>query len=572
WTLDGRRIVVSAGGRGSGLEMAYAYDMVSGKRTDLLAPLRAPEALYVAAGPRDNLAFPIAIYRDTERPVQHSLFQLDMARGALRPIEQEGEVIPFAFGACPDVPFGLRFERHDDDAGVSYLVKQQGQWHEVRRIDAAARAVGTALASCSAKRREIYFLDGDARDFISLASYDLDNLRQKSLSSENGDITSILFDRWNGEPLIYTTTYDKPQLKAVSEAGASVLASVASHFAGGFEVLAKSADNSSYLLSGAEPGQADAIYLWYAEKPARLFFAREDLAAWHVQPQLPQAITARDGVSLTAYLTMPAEMCPGTGCKTVLLVHGGPGERDSIRVDPIVQWLAAHGYMVLTVNYRGSHGVGRALEALGKREWGGKMQDDLDDAVRWAVEHGLADPQKLAIMGGGYAGYAALEAVLREHHPYACAFSMSAMTDLAEFVRQRTRAIPEMETELIAQIGDLGIKADRAMLSGRSPVEAAARLNVPLLLTGVEHDPVVPLDETLEFVRKAEQAGKQSLLSLFVYQGTGHMFNNAGNEKLNWLLAERFLGNCLDGNPGSLDQQLRSAQFAQRKDGLHLLP
>jgi dipeptidyl aminopeptidase/acylaminoacyl peptidase len=227
---------------------------------------------------------------------------------------------------------------------------------------------------------------------------------------------------------------------------------------------------------------------------------------------------------------------------------------------------------VLTVNFRGSHGLGRKLELLGRREWGGKMQDDLDDAARWVVEHGLADPKRVAIVGGSFGGFASLEAVLRENHPYACAISMSGTTDLAEFVGQRTNIVPEMAHELFAQIGDPGSNADRALLLQRSPISAAARLTVPLLLTGVEHDPIVPIDGTLAFEQQAEQAGRASLLSLFVYKGTGHVFNNADNERLNWLLAERFLSTCLDGNPGNPAGELKNAQFALRKDGLRLLP
>ncbi|HEX8955536.1 MAG TPA: alpha/beta fold hydrolase [Burkholderiaceae bacterium] len=572
WARDANRVVVSAGGRGSGLEMAYLYDMESGRRTDLLATLRAPEALYVSASPRDNLAFPIAIYRDVEKPAQKSLFQLDLSQGSLRPLIREGDVIPFSFGACPDLQFGLRFDGEAGGAAMSYLVKLQGKWHDLRRIDGASRAAGTALASCSAEHHEVYFLDADARDFVALASYDLDSLQLKSVSADNGDIASILFDRRSGAPLFYTAMYDRPQTTAMGEADERFLAEAGQRFTDGFELLSRSADGSAYLLSGAMKEQADAVYLWRDGKFAPLYFGRDDLAAWHVLPQLPQAIKARDGVALTAYLTMPADMCPGTGCKTVLLVHGGPGERDSVHADPVVQWLAAHGYMVLTVNFRGSHGAGRALEALGRREWGGRMQDDLDDAAHWAIGHGLADPKRIAIMGGSYGGYAALEAVLRENHPYACAFSMSGMTDLAEFVKQRVRTMPEMEGDLVAQIGDPNDKADRAVLAARSPMESAAHLNVPLLLTGVEDDPIVPLEGTLDFARKLEQAGKAASFSLFVYKGKGHMFNNAANERLNWLLAERFLGACLDGKPGNLNDDLRDARFAQRLDGLHLLP
>ena len=121
----------------------------------------------------------------------------------------------------------------------------------------------------------------------------------------------------------------------------------------------------------------------------------------------PFTFTARDGLVVHGYVTFP----PGQGRRdlpAVLNVHGGPQVRDAWGYNPEAQWLANRGYLCVQVNYRGSVGYGKAFVAAGDREWGGKMHDDLIDAVGYIVGQGWADRSKVAIYGGSYGGYAAL--------------------------------------------------------------------------------------------------------------------------------------------------------------------
>jgi dipeptidyl aminopeptidase/acylaminoacyl peptidase len=593
WAHKARRVIVSAGLRGSNLEMLFAFDIDDHdrvmQRVDLLASLQAPEPYFVSAGARGNLGFPIAIFRDSERAEQHSLFQLDMSTGVLLPIEREGKIVPFSFAACPTQTFGVSVDTAAEGSrrAAVYFVKQQGAWHELRRIGEESRAAGTALASCSEVGREIYFLDADARDYLSLATYDLDSLRIKQVSADKGDIVNILFNRRSGKVASYTTEYDSPQLHMAAR-DASTAASTAAtddvpdleravrdRFHDEAEILSCSDDNRRCLVAGASRGQVDTIYLWTASRPddlAPLYPARGDLAAWQLQAQRAQIIRARDGVELIAYVTMPSRTCPAEGCKTVLLVHGGPGERDGVHAEPITQWLAAQGYLVMSVNYRGSHGVGRQLEALGKQEWGLKMQDDLDDLARWSVDNGLSQAGRIAVMGSGYGGFAALNAVMRKGNSYACAVNMSGMTDLGAFVAQRVRAMPEIEEELVARIGDPSRAEVRERMLAHSPIGMVAGLNVPILVTAVERDPYAPLENFLDFESRINAAGKGNLLSFFAFKGTGHVFNSESNEQVAWHLVDRFLSRCMGAGPDSEAVGLGAATFARSNDGLHLLP
>ena len=143
----------------------------------------------------------------------------------------------------------------------------------------------------------------------------------------------------------------------------------------------------------------------------------------------PFSFKARDGLTIHGYVTFP----PGggrSGLPTVLNVHGGPQARDVWGWDPEAQWLANRGYACVQVNYRGSTGYGKSFVAAGDREWGAKMHDDLLDAVRYAVDQGWADRDRVAIYGGSYGGYAALVGAAFTPDVFCCAVDIVGPSNL----------------------------------------------------------------------------------------------------------------------------------------------
>jgi dipeptidyl aminopeptidase/acylaminoacyl peptidase len=146
--------------------------------------------------------------------------------------------------------------------------------------------------------------------------------------------------------------------------------------------MQRSQDDTVWLLFGSSGNYVPAFYSYdRAQRRARLLFlAVDDLADQPLVPMEPVSFTARDGLTIHGYLTLPRDWEPPG--PMVLKVHGGPWTRDYWGFDPETQWLANRGYAVLQVNYRGSAGYGKEFLNAGKREWGGKMQDDLTDAVK----------------------------------------------------------------------------------------------------------------------------------------------------------------------------------------------
>jgi dipeptidyl aminopeptidase/acylaminoacyl peptidase len=185
----------------------------------------------------------------------------------------------------------------------------------------------------------------------------------------------------------------------------------------------------------------------------------------------------------------------------ILMPHGGPCARDSERWDWWAQFLADRGYAVLQPNYRGSSGFGTDFAEKAQGEWGLKMQDDLDDAVAWAVKSGLADGARVCIAGASYGGYAALRAASRGGSVYRCAISYAGVSDLGAILRYDRRFLNTGARRdwLRRQAPDV-----RAV----SPINHAASFSIPTLIMHGKKDRTVPVAQSRAMAEKLERAGK----------------------------------------------------------------
>jgi dipeptidyl aminopeptidase/acylaminoacyl peptidase len=222
-----------------------------------------------------------------------------------------------------------------------------------------------------------------------------------------------------------------------------------------------------------------------------------------MRPREPVTLQARDGLELHGYLTRPASPPPHP---MVVLPHGGPHQwRDLWEFDGEAQLLANRGYAVLQVNYRGSAGFGIDFKSSGYKEWGARMQDDLTDATRWAIEKKIAAPDRICIYGSNYGGYAALMGVAREPGLYRCAISFAGSYDLE--VLQSSRRLQKSRsgrTYVEETLGD-----DPAQLRARSPVNLAPAIQAPVLLIHGTEDIRADINQARAMKTALERAGKR---------------------------------------------------------------
>ncbi len=235
---------------------------------------------------------------------------------------------------------------------------------------------------------------------------------------------------------------------------------------------------------------------------------------------------ARDGLEIHGYLTVPAGHQP-KDLPLVVMPHGGPWVRDVWGYDPLVQLLANRGYAVLQMNYRGSTGYGDELLRNARREIGGKIQDDIEDATRWAIASGIAKADRIAIMGMSYGGYSTLFALGRTPDLYRCGISAAGVTDWPALYEDSDVAENKSARNYWReQIGDPGREQDLAKLRAASPVNFADKITAPVLIVQGKDDQRVPQDQAKRMIAALEKAGRKP--ESLILANVGH---NYGDEK-----------------------------------------
>jgi dipeptidyl aminopeptidase/acylaminoacyl peptidase len=227
----------------------------------------------------------------------------------------------------------------------------------------------------------------------------------------------------------------------------------------------------------------------------------------------------------------------------VLNVHGGPWARDGWGYDPEAQWLANRGYACLQVNYRGSTGYGKEFLNAGNREWAGRMHDDLVDAVGWAVEGGVADPERVAIYGGSYGGYAALVGATFTPDLFRCAVDIVGPSSLITLIE----SIPPYWKPLVATFHERvgNPETEEEFLKSRSPLFFVDRIKIPMLVAQGANDPRVKQAEAEQVVAAMKEKGIDHEYLLF--EDEGHGFARPENRLVFYAAAERFLARHLGG-------------------------
>jgi dipeptidyl aminopeptidase/acylaminoacyl peptidase len=200
---------------------------------------------------------------------------------------------------------------------------------------------------------------------------------------------------------------------------------------------------------------------------------------------------------------------------------------------------------VLSVNFRSSIGFGKAFVNAGDKEWGRKMDDDLLDAVAWAVREKIADPARIGIMGGSYGGYATLASLTRNPDTYACGVDLVGPSELDRLIKTIPPYWASGRARIIKSIGDPDTEEGRALLKDRSPLYQADRIRKPLLIAQGENDPRVKKEQSDQIVETLQ--GKGIPVTYLLYRQEGHGFAQPENNISFTAIAESFLGRCLGG-------------------------
>ncbi len=295
--------------------------------------------------------------------------------------------------------------------------------------------------------------------------------------------------------------------------------------------ISNSSDPGSLLIS-------DSV----SNKVLRISRNRSQLSADEMGSVFPVKYTARDGYQIPAYLTLPPTIRSVDAAKklpTIILPHGGPYSRSYQRFDYFAQFFATRGFVVLQMNFRGSAGYGEAYEDAGRNNWV-MMQEDVEDATGWAVDQGIADPDRTCIVGWSYGGYAALMGSIKNPELYACAISIAGMTDIQSLVTdlRRYRFGKTTANKFI-----LSGFEDKQAMKDNSPVRRANELAVPLFLAHASEDLNVDFDHFKQ-MRKALKRTEAQVVYLEI-KGDDHYFSGQKNRESLFIGLDEFLASTI---------------------------
>lgn len=412
----------------------------------------------------------------------------------------------------------------------------------------------------------LYWIDSRGRDTAALVAQDVVSGTTAVVgASDQADVSNALTNPKTGVVEAYAVTYLREEWTAIDAQIGVDLTWLAESLRGDISITSRTDDDQLWTVAVDPVVASPEVHLFDRKTKTleRLYVSRPELQGAPLQPMNPVEITARDGLVMTAYVTLPPSVKladahrPADTVPMVLLVHGGPWARDSYGYNPYHQWLANRGYAVLSVNFRGSTGFGKSFISAGDLQWGRKMHDDLLDAVNWAVKEKITKPDQIAIMGGSYGGYATLVGLAFTPQVFACGVDIVGPSNLETLLQ----TIPPYWTAVVEQfhqrMGNPNTEAGLALLRERSPLYKAGDIARPLLIGQGANDPRVKQAESDQIVSAMREKGIPVTYVLFPDEG--HGFARPENNIAFNAVTENFLAACLGGRAEPIGDTLKAS-------------
>jgi dipeptidyl aminopeptidase/acylaminoacyl peptidase len=489
----------------------------------------------------------VMLFRHNARDKRYfDLYRINLLSGRSELLYENHDYV----GLLTDSQFRMRLAVRYATSGDAEVFERRGDdWIPFTRIPIADLA-STDLIDFSDDGATLYMLDTRGRDKAALFAVDMATRQSTLLAADDeADIVTVDFEPKSRRPLAAYAVRDRIHWHPIAPPAAQELKMLAVYGPGDPEFTSRSLDNqkvTAYFERDTASGEY--VLIDHAAGAVRpLYTQRAALAQVKLRPMQPVVIPARDGLKLNGYLTMPAPAQPAAAAKVpmVLVIHGGPYARDYWGFYPTHQWLASRGYAVLSVNYRGSTGFGKTFVTAADHEWGGKMHDDLIDAVQWAIGRGFADPKRIGFYGGSYGGYSALVAATKTPDVFACIVDEFGISNLITFMK----TIPPYWGPWFSiwknKLADPATEAGRAFLQERSPLNHIDRASRPILIAqGMRDVRVVPA-ESQQMVTALK--ARDIPVTYLTFPDEGHGFVRPENRLAFTAVAEAFLAKHLGG-------------------------
>lgn len=562
WAPDSRSVLYIQDKGGDENFLLYGIDPVSAKER-LLTPFEKTTVRLIGTSTLHRNRILVGL--NNRDPKFHDVHSLDLNTGKLTLVLQNtggfGE-----FTADNNLIIRLA-SKPNAKGGTDYFKVTNGaiatKPFSVTELD---DALSTAPIGFTTNGKTLYWIESRGRNTAALVAQDFARGTTRVVAEDRrADIEDVLSDPVTGEVEAYAVDYLRNEWTAIDPAIGRSLALLKEKLKGDIDILSRTDQDDRWIVASdpvTEPGKT-----WLFERKtgrlSALFTSRPELVGAPLAAMYPREIKARDGLTLVSYLTLPHGSDPdGDGVPTkavpmVLLVHGGPWGRDNYGSSRQHHLFANRGYAVLSVNFRASTGFGKDFIKAGNMQWGRAMHDDLIDAVDWAIAQGIAIPDKVAIMGGSYGGYAALAGVTFTPTKFACGVDIVGPSNLETLLNTIPPYWEAIREQFYQRMGNPNTPEGVALLKERSPLYKAGNIVRPLLIGQGANDPRVNQAESDQIVEAMK--ARNIPVSYVLFPDEGHGFARPANNIAFTAVAENFLASCLGGRAEPIGDTLKQS-------------
>ncbi|MFP4644766.1 MAG: S9 family peptidase, partial [Spirochaetales bacterium] len=581
WAATGEHIIYSRDNGGDENFRLYSVEIASdhGEESDndpsdyervSLTPAEDVQARVEAVSPDQPETIVVGL--NERDPQLHDLYEVDITSGDRELLYENDGFTGFLL----DNDYELRYAQAPaSGGGMQIMERTEGDW-EVYADVSLEDAITTSPVGVNAAGDTLYMIDSRDRETAALTETDVKSGESEVLfEDERADVSDAMSHPETGEVQAAASTYKRTEWHVIDEAISEDIDLLQSEIDGEVEVLSRTEDDRKWLVAGIVDDGPVEYYLYDRNELEFLFTNEPDLEDEPLASMHPLTIETRDGLEMVSYITLPPwsdrddNGVPDEPLPMVLQVHGGPWARDNWGLNATHQWLANRGYAVLSVNFRGSTGFGKEFLNAGNKEWGAAMQDDLIDAVDWAVDEGIADEDRLAISGASYGGYAALAGLTFTPDVFAAAVSQVGPSNLVTLLE----SIPpywQPEIEMFAnRVGDHRTEEGEELLEERSPLNHVDRIERPLLIAQGANDPRVPQQESDQIVE--EMVDSDIPVTYALYPDEGHGLARSENSLSFTAVTEAFYAEHLGGRQEPIDDDFEGSSLTI-EEGLEYVP
>ena len=576
WHYDSRRVIFPMDYDGDENWDIDIVDVETGEERNLTpVPDKKVEIIAYGRAKPDDVLVSVVTFGQTNPDVYH----LNLGSGELTLVQKNEGSLTYLADSDLKIRLSMSFS---DEGGLdvyqfSTAPDAGGRGKLIYQIapddlPAHTTAAYQGIIRFDATGEHLYIYDAQGRDKAALVTVDLETGELNLLAEDDRvDIGGVIYHPTKATVQAYATNWIETEWTAIDPEISADLEALAQIKDGELSVLSRSEDDNKWIVQYMSSDEPVSFYLYDRESKSGqfLFTSTPQLEGLKLSRMHPYVLTTDDGFDLVSYITLPPwtdpddDGRPDQPVPVVVYVHGGPSdERAQVGFGALVHWLANRGYGFLYVNFRGSAGFGKAYMNAQKMEWGGKMHQDVLDQVQWAIDEGIADPDKVAILGGSYGGYEALVGMTMTPDVFACGIAIVGPSNLEIFM-------PHWDEDRMGKIiGDPRTKEGRAFLRSRSPINFAQNTKNPVLIGQGARDSRVPLEQSDTVVEKMQQAGVE--VTYIVYPDEGHGFAKPANNMSFYAITEVFLGECLGGRYEPIDVQIEGSSVQVPVGGEHI--